>query len=160
MTSNSLIYSNFSGHSMLWATAKNRLLCYKPLRVFCLSTMGHSAGSCSALLATAQILVPHNGPQHMTSFEYDKNRIPCASTSYLCAHSCVFTCIWSCTHVVMSLRAHGCVSTCTRPCIPVHVVMYPYARGCVSTCTWPCIHPVIYPLAHGREPRAEFGYEL
>jgi hypothetical protein len=84
------------------------LLGYGPMRIICLSTVGHSAGSDSALWAAAQNCVKHCGSQERTSLE----------SNPMCIH-------WLCIHVHMVVYPHawGRASTCTLPFVHAHVAM-------------------------------------
>jgi hypothetical protein len=95
------------GFCALFHCAELAFLCYVPLCIICLRAVGHSAGSGSALCATAQNLVKRYGPQLRISFK-----------SYpVCIH-------WHCIHmrivvypVIMYPCAHGDMQTCAKCCI-------------------------------------------
>jgi hypothetical protein len=103
---------------VLEAIPQNQLLRYGPLRISCFSTMGHSAGSGSTLLATALIPV-------------------------LCYTVSVLNWIRIRSHVsslTMHPRARGHVSTCTWLCIthaPCHLCPWSHNHA----------HGAVYPHA-------------
>jgi hypothetical protein len=138
---------------MPWAIAQTRLLHYGPLRIFCLSAMGHSNRSGWALGADSRFALGNSVCR--ISGIGDK--------SDLNGYVTIFT--WPCIQMYMAvyLCASGCVSTCMWPFIHMHVILYSCVRGHVSTYIWPCIihvhmacihlHVVVY-------PHAEYGYLL
>ncbi len=130
-----------------WTTTHNQLKHCGPQHRIWLSTVGHCAD-------TVSVLRPERG----TSFELDKNQIPCVSSGYLSM------CMWQYIHMHVAMYTHGhvftynlhtsgCVSTSriwlcamlTWPCnhalcIRMRLAVYPHARGHVFTCSWQYIH--------------------
>ncbi len=101
----------------------------QPLRIICLSTVGHSTGSRSALWAIVQILDPHHETQCGISLKPDKNQ------KSMCIH-------WLCFHLHVAVYpcGHVHIHMLVAVYLSAPLAVYPYAHSHVSTCMWLCIH--------------------
>ncbi len=104
-----LRYSTFKFCPMGHSTESACALYSRPLRIICLSAVGHSDGSGSTLRATAQNFLKSYGLQHRISFDSDTNHIPCVFIGLVSMHP------WPCIHMIIYLHDH--ISTCTWLCI-------------------------------------------